>query len=156
MKTVICPYCGTPARMVKGAELYPNHPNEDLAGKNFYRCAPCDAHVGCHAPNPHMGFAGTEPLGRMANFALRRAKNHAHRAFDPLWKQGFMKRRQAYAWLAQQLGIALEECHIGMFDIEQCRRVTDVSKKFRLQHQTQFQERAESARASSRGTATAS
>lgn len=151
---VICPYCGQPAEMVKGSVLYPGHPDPELAGKNFYRCDPCDAHVGCHAPNPAMGFKGTEPLGRMADFALRRAKNNAHRVFDPLWKLGHMKRSQAYAWLARALGITPEQCHIGMFDIEQCHRAIDACKQYRKQHQ--INGRALPARPPSRGTAMAS
>lgn len=66
---------------------------------------------------------GTLPLGRLANAELRQAKRAAHAAFDPLWQSRRMSRRSAYAWLAQQLGIAVEDCHIGMFDTESCQRV---------------------------------
>ncbi len=47
----------------------------------------------------------------------------AHRAFDPLWRGGKMKRSSAYAWLANQLGMPRKECHIGMFDLGLCQRV---------------------------------
>lgn len=74
-----CPYCRQPAKLVTGAAMYPHRP--DLIHKWFYRCFPCDAHVGCHP--------GTRnPLGRLANFELRTAKIAAHAAFDPIWRNG--------------------------------------------------------------------
>ncbi|MDS4028615.1 MAG: zinc-finger-containing protein [Candidatus Contendobacter sp.] len=116
---LLCPYCGAVAGKVNGRVIYPHRP--DLYHKAFYQCPPCDAYVECHP--------GTDrPLGRLANAELRRAKSAAHAAFDPLWKQGPWTRKQAYSWLAKQLGIAAEECHIGHFDIEQCRRVVTVCK----------------------------
>lgn len=111
---VTCPYCGEPAALVFGEALYPHRP--DLYAKQFYRCDPCDATVGCHPGT-------TKPLGRMANAELRWAKMEAHTAFDRLWKAGSMTRSAAYAWLAGALGIEKSDCHIGMFDVEQCLRV---------------------------------
>lgn len=109
-----CPYCGDVSEMVKGDVIYPHRP--DLYKLTFYRCDPCDAHVGTHK--------GTiTPLGRLANAALRKAKSDAHKAFDPIWRGGYMSRKQAYLWLSQQLGIDVDDCHIAMFDIDACRRV---------------------------------
>ena len=117
MPTVPCPYCGDPAELVGGDRVYPHRP--DLAGKRFYLCAPCDAYVGCHPGT-------TEPLGRLADKALRRAKVAAHNAFDPLWQVGPMTRSEAYRWLAEALGVAPADCHIGLFDLQQCQRVIQV------------------------------
>lgn len=111
-----CDYCGRRARLVTGRELYPSLP--DLAFKRFHRCDPCDAHVGCHPGT-------TNPLGRLANASLRRAKRAAHKAFDPLWQEGGMSRTQAYAWLSRTLGIAGKDCHVGMFDEATCARVVE-------------------------------
>ena len=112
--TIICPYCSNEAPLVDGSVIYPHRP--DLHSKPFYQCAPCDAYVGCHP--------GTEkPLGRLANAELRRAKMAAHAAFDPLWRNGKQKRGNAYKWLAEQLGIAKRQCHIGYFDVDTCNRV---------------------------------
>lgn len=114
MKTPLCPYCDRPAKHVTGAAIYPQRP--DLFGKHFYQCAPCDAHVGCH-PN------SMAPMGRLANAELRKAKQAAHAAFDPTWKSGKRKRHEAYAWLAAEVGVSPQNCHIGMFDVDQCRAV---------------------------------
>lgn len=115
---MICDYCNNKAELVGGDVIYPHRP--DLRGLKFYYCADCSAWVGCHRGT-------TKPLGRLANTELRLAKQSAHVAFDTLWKRttpaGSFDRSSAYTWLAQQLGIKREDCHIGMFDEEQCRRV---------------------------------
>lgn len=117
---IACDYCGNRAVLVTGREIYPHRP--DLYGKRFYQCSPCGAYVGCHP--------GTKrPLGRLANASLRAAKVRAHAAFDPLWKSGRMKRTKAYAWLAKELEIKPDDCHIGMFTEDMCARVVSVCAK---------------------------
>ncbi len=119
--TPACPYCGQNAEKTTGAVIYPHL--RRLADKVMYRCVPCTAWVGCHD--------GTDkPLGRLADAALRKAKQDAHAAFDPIWQElaasGMSRSRarsQAYAWLAEALGIAVRDCHIGLFDEETCKRV---------------------------------
>ena len=116
-----CPYCGKPAQLTTGEYIYPHR--HDLKELRFWVCWPCEAHVGCHREGARVGTVvsdGTLPLGRLANAALRKAKSRAHAAFDPIWKTGRMRRRQAYSWLAKELGIAVEDCRIGMFDEHQC------------------------------------
>jgi hypothetical protein len=109
-----CDYCGAAADLVGGQAIYPHRP--DLWTKRFWRCRPCRAYVGCHR--------GTDrPLGRLANAQLRMIRGRAHACFDPLWRDGSMNRADAYAWLARQLDIEPDRCHIGMFDVEQCRAV---------------------------------
>lgn len=74
---------------------------------------------------------GTAPLGRMANASLRRLKQEAHAAFDPLWRSGDMTRAQAYSWLAQHLGVSDNNCHIGMMDEDGCRAVVHILRSAR-------------------------
>jgi hypothetical protein len=50
----------------------------------------------------------------------------AHAAFDPFWRSQGITRRQGYRWLADQLGIHYRQCHMALFDVEQCRRVVAV------------------------------
>lgn len=117
---VTCNYCQQPAQLVDGDTIYPHRP--DLYALKFWYCSPCGAWVGCHK--------GTiSPLGRLADAELRQAKQAAHAVFDPLWQDGrFNSRRRAYQWLAGQLGIDVNDCHIGMFDVETCRRVVEICK----------------------------
>lgn len=122
MSAPTCNYCHHEAVLVTGKVIYPHRP--DLMTKQFWNCAPCKAYVGCHP--------GTKnPLGRLANAELRRAKQRAHAAFDPLWKSGAMKRKQAYKLLADRMRIAWQNCHIGMMDVEQCLAVVAVIKEVR-------------------------
>lgn len=128
--TVPCPYCSKEATLVSGDLIYPRR--SDLHCLRLWACLPCGAWVGCHAGT-------TQPLGRLANAELRRAKMAAHAAFDPLWrfKNQPQVRNAAYSWLAKQLGIPRDECHIGMFDIEQCQQVVAICTRLRLTNQGQ-------------------
>lgn len=117
-----CDYCQEPSVLVGGDVIYPHRP--DLAEKKFWNCVGCVAYVGCHP--------GTEdPLGRLANADLRKAKMAAHSAFDPLWKECGLKRGDAYAWLREAMGLTRDECHIGMFDETTCMRVVSLCEEKR-------------------------
>lgn len=105
-----CPYCHKPAVYLRSSEAVYN-------GRDYgplWICQPCEAWVGCHSSG--------KPLGRLANKALRVAKQAAHAAFDPIWRTSGASRAAAYAWLAGQLGIDPRDCHIGFFDEETCAR----------------------------------
>jgi len=126
-----CPYCGSEARLVDSSLIYGRSYGMAWVCGNYPRC---DAYVGCHK--------GTDkPLGRLADSRLRAAKKRAHAVFDPLWQDAHhlyeplpegkegrravrrihkTARTRAYAWLAHQIGVAGDACHIGEFDLEQC------------------------------------
>ena len=114
-----CNLCGSTVEFVCNAEIY---------GRAYGRwpyawlCRACGAYVGTH---PHTD----RPLGLLADAATRTARKEAHAAFDPLWKEGALSRNQAYKWLAEQLGIAKERCHIGEFDVETCAQVVQLCEK---------------------------
>lgn len=117
MAKVTCPYCQKPAQQVSGDIVYPHRP--DLKERKFYLCRPCNAYVGCHKNG--------EPLGTLANEQLRAARMRTHEVFDALWKNGGpMKRTEAYAWLAEILGIKAQSCHIAMFDEAMCMKTIQV------------------------------
>lgn len=118
-KAPICPYCNEQSKLTTGKEIYPHR--DDLHSKYFYLCKPCAAWCGCHPQTK-------QPLGRLANAELRRAKIAAHAAFDPIWRRKRELRNNAYAWLSSELGVPLHQCHIGMFDVDMCRRVIEVCR----------------------------
>lgn len=125
----ICPYCGAAAEKVTGDIQYPHR--NDMGKKFFWRCVPCQAWVGCHI--------GTDrPLGRLADAELRTWKRRAHDAFDPLWRTTAHRRRntgartRAYQALAHALGIPAADCHIGMFDIDLCRRTVALAPTLKM------------------------
>jgi len=115
---VICPYCSKPAVYANSAEIY---------GRNYgkvYLCKPCNAYVGVHKGT-------TKPKGSLANKELREWRIKAHASFDALWSQGEpFNRNGAYQWLANQLSLPRDECHIGMFDVEQCKMTVNACAKF--------------------------
>lgn len=119
--SIKCSYCGRPAALVSGSVVYPHRP--DLAEKRFYHCAACAAWVGCHPGT-------TKPLGTLADAKTRQARLVAHAYFDPIWKHGKMRRKDAYAWLAKELGIPVRECHISWFSAKRCRQVVAICAKF--------------------------
>jgi len=115
MREVTCPYCGNKAAYVDSEVIY---------GRSYgmvYLCEPCDAYVGVHKGTNH-------PLGRLADAKLRWWKKQAHHHFDQLWQGGGMSRKGAYAWLALKLNILPACCHIGMFDVDMCKRVCEESQ----------------------------
>lgn len=116
---VVCDYCGGDAKLVTGATIYPRR--RELHGLYLWFCAGCRAWVGCHEDSP-----SHTPLGRLANAELREVRGGAHALFDTLWKSGTMARQDAYAWLAVQLQMPVDRCHIGLMDVDDCNRVMDV------------------------------
>jgi len=121
--SVTCPYCEAAAVLVDSAEVYRR------SYGMIWLCRPCKAWVGVHRDNPYH-----KPLGRLANAELRDWKKRAHAKFDPLWKgkirrDGCSKskaREAGYKWLANQLEIRYRDCHIGMFDVEKCKKVVEL------------------------------
>lgn len=121
----ICPYCGRKPKYVDSSIVY---------GKSYgmiYFCGDCDAYVGVHYGN------SGKPLGRLANRELRSAKKEAHFYFDHLWKRATKKGRSksdarsaAYKWLGENLNIPKEHTHIGMFDVDMCKRVVEICKPY--------------------------
>jgi hypothetical protein len=51
------------------------------------------------------------------------ARIKAHEAFDQIWKSGAMHRSDAYARLAEAMGMTKDECHIALMTAEQARQV---------------------------------
>lgn len=125
----ICPYCNKPSNYVDSSHIY---------GKSYgmiYLCQPCDAYVGVHK--------GTDKaLGRLANSELRYYKKEAHFWFDQIAKTGLINkiweeyipnlgnRNKAYLWLSKKMKIDKEYCHIGMFDVEQCKQVIEICGEY--------------------------
>jgi hypothetical protein len=116
LKEVLCDYCRTVAILVGGIKIYPHR--KDLYKKNFWLCEACGAYVGTYKDD--------SPLGRLADAELRIEKEKAHKVFDPLWQKGKQSRSEAYVWLAKELKIHEDQCHIGMFDIDMCKKVVSV------------------------------
>lgn len=130
-KRVNCQYCGNLSTIATGLLLYGK--GHKLANREFYHCKNCEAWVGMHEVNK-------KPFGALAKSDLRKKRVLAHSLFDDIWKDEIKKglskskaRKQAYNWLAENLNIPIEQCHIGAFSIEECNKVMVLCFKRRAQ-----------------------
>lgn len=124
-------------------------PERGCGGSMFLRQSRFGPFYGCqHFPrcrSTHGAAPNGLPLGIPADVPTKAARMVAHTAFDPLWRDALelypniperprkarqeaiykvrsRARTRTYAWLAEQLGITTDECHIGLFDAETCKR----------------------------------
>ena len=115
---LLCPYCKNYTELLDSQVVY------QVSYGPMFICQPCKAWVGTHK-------MGDISLGRLANKELRSAKINAHNHFDKLWKgikehhhkERQEKRTTEYKWLSQEMKTESEYTHIGMFDVEQCKKV---------------------------------
>jgi len=110
----ICGYCGARSVLRDSAVIYGG-----VSYGPVYICGnypTCNAYVGTHRGT-------TKPLGSLANGELRWLRKVCHAAFDPIWRTGRMKRKEAYRWMREALELDEDEAHIAMFDEVKCRRL---------------------------------
>jgi len=66
------------------------------------------------------------PLGVPAGQKTKQLRIQAHQAFDQLWKDQGMSRKQAYRWMQKKMGLSKDQAHIGNFDDKQCRELIEL------------------------------
>jgi hypothetical protein len=121
-----CPYCNAKAKLLRQVDA--GYPYQADYGPTW-TCVPCKAWVGCHANSTRHA-----PLGRLADAELRQWKMKVHDVFDPLWQRKmrrdacnqFEARNAGYKWLAGEMGLEIKRCHVGEFDIEECKRAIEI------------------------------
>lgn len=119
-----CPYCGSRAFLRPASVIYGAKASDPTAP--YYVCAhypACDSYVAAHRRT-------RLPMGTLANAQLRRKRIQAHAAFDRLWKDGLMNKRQAYLWLQAKLDLPEQEAHIGRFSAFRCDQVIRLCNSF--------------------------
>lgn len=110
-----CNICGGHVVFTSNAAVY----GKEYGSGKCYLCQSCGAYTGTHKPRP------TEALGLLADEPMRKGKVLCHDLFDAMWRgkrKARKKRKDLYAWLADRMGIPVEECHFGYFDIHQLRQ----------------------------------
>lgn len=107
-----------------------------------YLCENWPACKGSHGAHPD-----GRPMGTPASKDTKLARIRAHAAFDAIWQRPWehvadyasadenarryiekAARNRAYAWLRDRMGMTRDECHIGLFGIEQCERVVELCR----------------------------
>ena len=84
------------------------------------RCETCEATVGLH---PFTNI----PLGTLATKVMRKARIAAKEAFYAAMTAKGLTKDEGYAWLTKTLELkSAKECHIGLFGVEQCKKVVQV------------------------------
>ena len=109
-----CNICGCHVIFTSNASIY----GKEYGSGKCYLCQNCGAYTGTHRPRQ------MEALGLLADEPMRKGKVACHDLFDPHWKgkpKARKKRNDLYAWLAGKMGLPVEECHFGYFDIHQLR-----------------------------------
>ena len=104
---ITCPDCGKKLKLQRKGLYGP-----------YYRCAgwpDCDI--------AHSAHADGRPMGIPANSATRSARRAAHNAFDSLRIELGWSKSDGYQWLAKKMSISTTKCHIGRFNVHQCKQV---------------------------------
>lgn len=112
-----CPYCGRRAVLRDASYVYGNHVY--VQGQKLYVCAgypACNSYVGAH-------LGSLRPKGSLANGELRNKRILAHKAFDAVWQNGILTRKDAYRWLQDITGLDELHAHIAMFSDYRCDQV---------------------------------
>ena len=130
----------TVCNICRGSVIYTT--NDQVYGKKYGSCfcylfTSCGAYVGTHLPRPR------EALGLLADAQMRKGKMMCHDLFDRKWKgqqHGHKKRAAAYKWLAGEMGIPVEDCHFGYFDLEQLRKAYRILVKDSQQRKASVEE----------------
>lgn len=121
---VLCSYCHKKATWYKSSAFLHK---VDYGPVYHCGCIAGDAYVKCKKENPKI------PLGTLANKFLRGKRSELHDLLDPIFKkyEGVVGeeltqstlRTATYMSLAIDMGITdVRTCHIGWFNIEQCRK----------------------------------
>lgn len=93
----------------------------------FYGCSTFPACRSTHGAHKSSG----KPLGIPADKPTKAERMAAHAVFDRLWmgEHPPMGRREAYAWMAEKMGLTKDEAHIGRFDATACQRLRDLVRE---------------------------
>lgn len=111
-----CPYCGCGLVHKQASAVSPGRDGWVLTCERY---PICDSYVGCHQDT-------MVPLGTIANRELRLWRVRAHEAFDAQWRGAPGRRPLAYERLARDMGLTQDQAHIGLFTIEQCKKVVAI------------------------------
>lgn len=122
----ICNLCGGKVIYISNSRVY----GREYGSGKCYLCTKCGAYVGTHKPRPK------EALGILANVQMRTGKKMCHAIFDSKWKgkpKAHKKRKDLYCWLAKMMGISVNDCHFGYFDLKQLRQAYKILLKIKDQ-----------------------
>ena len=121
LRPTICNLCGGKVVYASNSLIY----GREYGSGKMYLCTKCGAYVGTHKPRPK------EALGLLADKEMRDMKMKCHALFDEKWKNQKNRRearKKAYKELAERLGISVDECHFGYFDMDMLNKAYGILK----------------------------
>ena len=74
---------------------------------------------------PHRHRYKAEPGSKLAE-----VRSECHAAFDVHWQLGGVSRSAAYKWLADELGMIVENAHFGMMDEAECEAALELLRSY--------------------------
>lgn len=113
-----CNICGGKVEYIQNKHIY----GKSYGSGYCYYCENCGAYVGTHRVRPKEAF------GILANAEMRQLKMKCHDLFDKMWTTG-EQRKRLYKWLAKELGINVEDCHFGYFDMDMLKKSYKILEK---------------------------
>ena len=113
----ICNLCGGKVIYASNSLIY----GREYGSGKMYLCTKCGAYVGTHKPRPK------EALGLLADKEMRDMKMKCHALFDEKWKNQ-KNRREARKKAYKELGISVDECHFGYFDMDMLNKAYGILK----------------------------
>lgn len=116
-----CPYCGGRVNYASNGIIY----GRPFGDGFVYVCAnfpECDSYVGAHGDKADKSQR-YKPFGTLANKPLREIRRSVHAMIDPYHRLKIMKRREIYRVIAGLLKLPASKTHVGMLDVDQCKKV---------------------------------
>ena len=117
-------FCGSHAVLASNSIVY----GREYGNGKAYICSrfpECDGMVGTHPTG--------KPLGTMIDKETRQLRRAVHAEIDPLWRTQERSKKRArgsvYGWLRRILDMTAEECHVGNFDADTCKRALEAIKE---------------------------
>lgn len=108
-----CPHCGSKVNIEPNSTVYRGRSYGEWPWVYVCEDDECDSYVGLH---PYTSI----PLGTLANKQIREARKRSKAVFNQYMNEKGIGRSQAYSNLAQCMGIDVNDCHFGWFDVQQC------------------------------------
>lgn len=134
---VTCRYCGGPAQLSTGRQIYPTKPL--LAHLKLWVCLPCDAWVGCYEDSDR-------PRGPLADKKLRVARENLHDEMEPICRLMMEQRggdiesvrQKMLGWLVAQLNLPPDMAAVSRIEYEDCIRALVLCKDLMRQLETKY------------------
>ena len=109
-----CPYCGEVAKIVDSKVVY-----RTVSYGLIYLCT-------CQPSWAYTSVGGNSTL---ANKQLRELRKKAHKLFDKSWRTRYITRSEAYKFLSIHMSKAGKDCHIAMFNDDECEAVISLTEQ---------------------------